>query len=57
MPNIGVPELIIILVILLFFIGPGKLPSVFGGVGKAVREFRKAATDEEPTKPADDPKA
>ncbi|HEX8025856.1 MAG TPA: twin-arginine translocase TatA/TatE family subunit [Candidatus Limnocylindrales bacterium] len=45
MPNIGAPELIIILVIALIVLGPGRLPDVAQSLGKSVREFRKAATD------------
>ncbi len=45
MPNIGLPELAIILVIALLVIGPGKLPDVASALGKSIREFRKAATD------------
>jgi sec-independent protein translocase protein TatA len=43
--NIGAPELIIILVIALVVLGPGKLPEVGSALGKGIREFRKAATD------------
>jgi sec-independent protein translocase protein TatA len=43
--NIGAPELIIILVIALIVLGPGKLPDVAASLGKGVREFRRAATD------------
>jgi TatA/E family protein of Tat protein translocase len=43
--NIGAPELIIILIIALVILGPGKLPDVAQSLGKSVREFRKAATD------------
>ena len=45
MPNIGAPELIIILVIALLILGPGKLPDVGASLGKSIREFRKASTD------------
>jgi TatA/E family protein of Tat protein translocase len=45
MPNIGAPELIIILVIALLILGPGKLPEVGASLGKSLREFRKASTD------------
>ena len=44
-PNIGAPELIVILIIALVVLGPGKLPDVAASLGKSVREFRKAATD------------
>ncbi len=56
--NIQGPELILILVIALLIIGPGKLPDVGSALGKSIREFRKAATDVkdatsiEPTAPA-----
>jgi sec-independent protein translocase protein TatA len=43
--NIGAPELIVILVIALLVIGPGKLPDVGSALGKSIREFRKASTD------------
>ena len=43
--NIGAPELIIILIIALIVLGPGRLPDVAQSLGKSVREFRKAATD------------
>ncbi len=43
--NIGPVELVIILVIALLVIGPGKLPEVGSALGKSIREFRKAATD------------
>lgn len=42
---IGAPELIIILVIALLILGPGKLPEVGSSLGKSIREFRKASTD------------
>jgi sec-independent protein translocase protein TatA len=45
MPNIGPGELILILIIALVVLGPGKLPDVAQSLGKSVREFRKAATD------------
>ena len=43
--NIGPGELILILVIALVVLGPGKLPDVAQSLGKSIREFRKAATD------------
>src|SRR5260370_25621821 len=36
---------LIFLVIVLVIFGPGKLPDVGAGMGKAIREFRKASTD------------
>jgi TatA/E family protein of Tat protein translocase len=43
--NIGFPELLIILAIALIIFGPNKLPELAKGLGRAMREFRKA-TDE-----------
>ena len=45
MPNIGPGELILILIIALVIIGPGRLPDVGSALGKSIREFRKASTD------------
>lgn len=41
MPNIGVTELIIILVILLLLFGSTRLPQLAKGMGKSIREFKK----------------
>ena len=40
--GIGVQELVIILVIALVVFGPSKLPQIGSGLGKAIRDFRKA---------------
>ena len=45
LPSIGPGELILILIIALVVLGPGKLPDVASSLGRSVREFRKAATD------------
>lgn len=42
--NIGPWELILILVIALIVVGPGKLPEVAKSLGKATREFKKATS-------------
>jgi len=43
--NIGLPEMIFIMVIALLVFGPKKLPEIGRTIGKAVREFKKS-TDE-----------
>ncbi|MCX6045572.1 MAG: twin-arginine translocase TatA/TatE family subunit [Chloroflexi bacterium] len=43
--DVGAPELLIILVIVAMLFGVGKLPEIFGAVGKGVREFRKGMAD------------
>jgi sec-independent protein translocase protein TatA len=37
--------LVVILVIVLIIFGPGRLPELGAGIGKAMREFRKATSD------------
>jgi TatA/E family protein of Tat protein translocase len=43
--NVGPMELIIVLVIALLILGPGKLPEVGAAFGKTIREFKKASSD------------
>jgi len=45
--GIGMPELIIILVIILIIFGVGKLPEIGGGMGKAIKNFRSATANAE----------
>ena len=45
MPNISPIHLVIVLIIALIVIGPGKLPEVGAALGKSIKEFRKAASD------------
>ncbi len=40
--DVGVPEVILILVVALIVFGPGKLPEIGASLGKAIREFRRA---------------
>jgi sec-independent protein translocase protein TatA len=43
--GIGMPELIVILVILLIVIGPQKLPDLAKSLGKGLAEFKRATDD------------
>ena len=49
--GIGMPELIIILVIILIIFGAGKLPEIGAGMGKAIRNFNGAGDEEEKKEP------
>ncbi|HJX03121.1 MAG TPA: twin-arginine translocase TatA/TatE family subunit [Dehalococcoidia bacterium] len=40
--RLGLPEIVIILVIVLIIFGVGKLPQIGGAIGKSLKEFRKA---------------
>ncbi|MCH7646876.1 MAG: twin-arginine translocase TatA/TatE family subunit [Nitrospinae bacterium] len=58
--GLGMQELIIILLIGLLVFGANKLPEIGRGLGKGIREFRKASSEltdsleeeEEPEKPS-----
>ncbi|HMN29262.1 MAG TPA: twin-arginine translocase TatA/TatE family subunit [Caldilineaceae bacterium] len=49
--DVGPVELILILVIVAMLFGVGKLPEIFGAVGKGIREFRKEMTDSQQEAP------
>ena len=44
--GIGMPELLVILVIILVIFGAGKLPQIGEGLGKGIRNFKKATSKE-----------
>ena len=56
--GIGMPELLVVLVIVLVIFGAGKLPEIGKGLGKGIRNFRKATsgTDEIDVSPSEDEK-
>lgn len=45
--NLGLPEIIVILVIVMLLFGPSQLPKLARGLGEAMREFRKASSEVE----------
>lgn len=45
MGNLGMPELIMIMVLALLLFGPKKLPEIGKQVGKALGEFKRASND------------
>jgi sec-independent protein translocase protein TatA len=49
--GIGMPELIVILVIVLIIFGAGKLPEIGAGMGKAIRNFKGATAEPERKEP------
>jgi sec-independent protein translocase protein TatA len=46
MPNIGAPELILILLIVLLLFGARKLPELSRSIGTSVKELRKGMSDD-----------
>ena len=47
MPTLGVPELLIILVIVIVLFGASRLAGIGGAMGSSIREFRRSVKDEE----------
>ena len=44
-PGIGLPEILVVLVIIVIIFGVGKLPEIGGALGKGIREFKKTSTE------------
>jgi sec-independent protein translocase protein TatA len=58
MPNIGAPELIILLIVLLLVFGPKRLPEMGRSVGRGIREFKDSVSgNEQPDEPKATPPA
>ena len=47
MGRIGLPELLIILVIIILIFGANRLPEIGKGIGKGIRNFRDANKEDE----------
>jgi sec-independent protein translocase protein TatA len=45
--GIGMTELIVVLVIVLIIFGANKLPEIGAGMGRAIKNFKKATTEPE----------
>jgi sec-independent protein translocase protein TatA len=45
LPNLGIPELLIILAIIILLFGVGKLPQLGKGLGEGIRNFKQAVKD------------
>lgn len=45
--GLGMPELLVIMVIVLIIFGAGKLPQIGGGIGKAISNFKKAVHEDD----------
>lgn len=50
MGPLGVPELLLILVIVIAIFGVGKLAGVGGALGSSIKEFRKSVRDDDAAK-------
>ncbi len=51
---IGPQQLILIAVIVLILFGGKKIPELMGGIGKGIKEFKKATSDDQSDKITDE---
>lgn len=49
MGRLGMPEILVILVVVLLLFGGKKIPELMKGLGSGVKEFKNAAKDDQPT--------
>jgi len=47
MPNLGFPELIVILLIVVVIFGANRLPGLGRGIGSAIKNFKDGMKEEE----------
>jgi len=45
--GLGTPEIILIAIVILVLFGAKKIPELMQGIGKGIKEFKKAASDVE----------
>jgi sec-independent protein translocase protein TatA len=43
--SLGMPELVVIAVVVLLIFGPKKLPGLARGLGESIKEFKKAGKE------------
>lgn len=55
--DFGLPELLIILVIIIVLFGPGRIGKVAGELGKGIRSFRDGLANKDGEKKEDENKA
>jgi sec-independent protein translocase protein TatA len=52
--GLGVPELLIILVIIIILFGPGRFGKILGELGAGLKSFRESLTEKKDEQPTDD---
>ncbi len=57
LPNVGIPELIVVFAIALLVFGPQRLAGMGAALGRAIREFRRAVAEPDEDRPDSEPRA
>jgi sec-independent protein translocase protein TatA len=47
MPNLGITEIMILLLILVLFFGAKRIPEIGSSIGKGLKEFKRSLKDNE----------
>ncbi len=55
--DFGIPELLIVLVIVVLLFGPGRIGKIAGELGKGIRSFREGVGGKDEEKSAEQPPA
>ena len=55
MLGLGVPEVLLILVLVIFFFGAKRIPEIAKGLGSGFRNFKKSVKDSDQIEPGSDP--
>jgi len=49
--GLGMPELLLILLIVVIIFGAKRIPEIMGGIGKGIKTFKKSMEEETPPSP------
>jgi sec-independent protein translocase protein TatA len=49
--GLGMPELLLILLIVVIIFGAKRIPEIMGGIGKGIKTFKKSMEEENPPSP------
>ena len=55
--NLGFPELLIIMIVILLLFGAKRIPEIAGSMGKGIKEFKKNINDATREEPSDEQRA